>query len=73
MAKRYHVNFTVEELSGSANVSVERETWEDPGGTTVEDIKVVDDHDGAELDFDDLDDDMQEKIIEAAIDASREG
>ncbi len=72
MAK-VHVNATVEELACSATVETERQTWEDPGGVWVEDIKVVDEDDGAELDFEELDDDMQEKIREALVIASQEG
>ena len=69
---RRDVTFSVEGLSGSATVTHERETWTDPGSTTVEDIVLTDDYDGNELDYDDLDPEMQTKVDEAAIEASKE-
>ena len=69
---RREVNFSVDGLSGTATVTHERETWTDPSSTTVEDIELTDDYDGAELDYDDLDPEMQAKVDEAAIEASKE-
>ena len=69
---RREVHFTVEGLSGTATVTHERETWTDPSSTTVEDIELTDDYDGAEIDYDELEPEMQTKVDEAAIEASKE-
>lgn len=68
----HHVFASVSGLSCEATVVFERQTWTDPGGTTVEDIEIIDDDDGEELDFEELDKLTQEKVEEALIDAARD-
>ncbi len=65
------VSATVEDLECEGTVVFERQTWTDPGGTTIDDLKIVDMHDGEELDFEELDEPTREKIEEALIDAAR--
>lgn len=63
---QHEVHGSLGGLEFSGTVTFERGTWEDPGGTWVEDVKV----EGFE--FEELDAAVQEQIEEALVDAARE-
>lgn len=63
---QHEVHGSLGGLEFSGTVTFERETWTDPGGCWVEDVKV----EGFE--FEELDAAVQEQIEEALVDAARE-
>ena len=66
------VHATVDGLACSATAVEDRETFEDPGGFWLEDIAVTDEDDGVALDFEELEEDTQEKVREALVEAARD-
>lgn len=66
----HEVSATIDELACSGTVTVERQTFTDPGGTWVEDIE-VEGPGGEQLDYEELDERTRERIDEALVDAMR--
>ena len=68
---RHSVHASVDDLSCSASIIVEPQTWEDPGGVWIEDVVVVDDDaGGAEIDFESLAAELRERIEDALAEAT---
>ncbi len=65
LVSQHEVHGSLGGLEFSGTVTFERETWEDPGGTWVEDVEV----EGFE--FEELEASVREQIEEALVDAAR--
>lgn len=69
---RHEVSATVDDLECEGTVVFEGQTWTDPGGIWIDDLKVHDPELDEDLDFEGLGPKTREKIEEALIDAARD-